>query len=133
MRCVRAAGRISDVIGNDGQFARFCDVIGTDWARDPKFTTARVTNRVELIAMISEATRVRATDDWITLLEGRAIPCGPINDIGRAFADAQVKHRGLCIEQSRYASEAAHPEDRVCTVFDAASPLRLSDTPAPLR
>jgi len=122
-------------IGNDGQFARFCDAAGVDWARDARFTTnaGRVVHRAELIPMMSALTRTRATADWITLLEDKAVPCGPINDIGQAFDDAQVRARGLRVEQERWPGAQPPEGQRVNRVASTASPLRLSDTPPTLR
>ena len=51
---------------------------------------------------MSDLTRGRPTAEWIALLEDKAVPCGPINHIGQAFDDAQVRARGLRVEQERY-------------------------------
>jgi crotonobetainyl-CoA:carnitine CoA-transferase CaiB-like acyl-CoA transferase len=48
------------------------------------------------------ADRSRSTADWIALLEARAVPCGPINNIRQAFEDPHVQARGLRITQQRY-------------------------------
>jgi len=121
-------------IGNDGQFARFCEVADVDWARDARYTTnsARVANRDTLIPMMCDITRTKPTSEWIHLLEAATVPCGPINDIGQAFADEHVQSRELRVEQFRYAegSGVSDPVNRVCST---ASPLRLSDTPPTLR
>ena len=37
----------------------------------------------------------RTTAEWIVLLEGKAVPCGPTNDISQAYDDARVKSHGL--------------------------------------
>lgn len=128
-------GNVLLAIGNDGQFARFCDAAGLPWAGDARFATnaARVTNRATLIPMMKEVTRTRTTAAWIALLEDKAVPCGPINDIGQAFADPQVRARGLRIEQERYPGGQPPPGETVNRVVSTASPLRLSDTPPALR
>ncbi|MDH4134801.1 MAG: CoA transferase, partial [Gammaproteobacteria bacterium] len=54
-------------------------------------------------------------------------PCGPINDIGQAFADEQVKARGLGVSQPRATSITA--QDGIEQITSVASPLRLSATP----
>ena len=117
-------------IGNDGQFARFAHAAGQpQWAADARFatTSARVRNRVELVAAMAEVTRTRSTAQWIADLEHRAVPCGPINDIGQAFDDAQVRARGLIVEQARSASAVS--AEGVQAVRSVASPLRLQATP----
>lgn len=121
-------------IGNDGQFARFCAAAGQPgWAQDPRFAsnTLRVKHRAELIPAMEQLTRTRSTADWITLLEDKAVPCGPINTIAEAFDDAQVKARGLRVEQARWHNgEAGDGVERIAGV---ASPLRLSNNPPVLR
>ncbi len=128
-------GRMLLAIGNDGQFARFCEAAGTDWAGDARFATnaARVRHRQALVPLMSEVTRQRPTAAWIALLEDKAVPCGPINDIGQAFDDPQVRARGLRVQQQRWPDGAVPDAAAVNTVVGTASPLRLSETPVTLR
>lgn len=130
-----ADGRMLLGLANDGQFARFCMAAGLDWATDPRFitNTDRVNHRDELIAMMEEVTRTRRTAQWIELLQDKAVPCGPINDIGQAFDDVQVKARGLRVEQDRYPDGQQPAHDPVNRIATSASPLRLRDTPPTLR
>ncbi|WP_395349477.1 CaiB/BaiF CoA transferase family protein [Variovorax sp. UC122_21] len=117
-------------IGNNGQFARFCEAAGQPgWANDARFAsnTLRVKHRGVLIPMMEELTRTRTTADWVALLEDKAVPCGPINDIAQAFDDAQVKARGLAVTLPRDAG------DGITAITGVASPLRLSATPPVLR
>ena len=125
-----ADGAMLLAIGNDGQFARFCAAAGKpEWAQDERFATntLRVKHRETLIPLMGELTRTRNTADWITLLEDKAVPCGPINDIGRAFDDAQVQARGLAVTLPRHAG------DGIEQIRGVASPLRLADNPPVLR
>ncbi len=130
-----ADGRMLLAIGNDGQFARFCEAAGTDWASDERFATnaGRVTHRDALIPLMADLTRGRPTAEWIALLEDKAVPCGPINHIGQAFDDAQVRARGLRVEQERYPGATPPAGETINRVVTTASPLRLSDTPTTLR
>ncbi|MDQ7957288.1 MAG: CaiB/BaiF CoA-transferase family protein [Pseudomonadota bacterium] len=117
-------------IGNNGQFARFCEAAGqSEWAADARFAsnTLRVKHRDELIPAMEAVTRTRTTAEWVTLLEDKAVPCGPINDIGAAFDDAQVKARGLAVSLPRDAG------DGIAAITGVASPLRLAATPPVLR
>ncbi len=121
-------------IGNDGQFARFCAAAGRpEWATDERFTsnTQRVRHREVLIPAMEEVTRTRTTVEWVALLEDKAVPCGPINDIGQAFADAQVQARGLALNQP--SSPAAQAQTAIESIATVASPLRLTATPPVLR
>lgn len=130
-----ADGRMLLAIGNDGQFARFCGAAGVDWARDERFATnaGRVIHRDALIPLMAELTRGRPTAEWIALLEDKAVPCGPINHIGQAFDDAQVRARGLRVEQERYPGATPPAGETINRVVTTASPLRLSETPTTLR
>ncbi len=117
-------------IGNNGQFARFCEAAGhAEWAADERFATntLRVKHRGVLIPMMEDLTRTRTTADWVALLEDKAVPCGPINDIAQAFDDAQVKARGLAVTLPRDAG------DGIASITGVASPLRLTATPPVLR
>ncbi|WP_325345212.1 CaiB/BaiF CoA transferase family protein [Xylophilus sp.] len=129
-----ADGAMLLAIGNDGQFARFCAAAGKpEWSADERFATntLRVKHRAVLIPLMEDLTRSRTTADWITLLEKKAVPCGPINDIAQAFDDPQVQARGLHVQQPRWPEGAAG--DGVATIGSVASPLRLSATPPVLR
>jgi formyl-CoA transferase len=136
-----ADGQMLLAVGNDGQFARFCEAAGhSEWATDERFrtNTLRVQNREALIPLLLTVTRTCTTTQWITLLEDKAVPCGPINDVSQAFADVQVQARGLVIKQpvallnkalntiESVANEGAKKQTHLLTV---ASPLRLMGTP----
>ena len=87
-------------VGNDGQFAKFCDVAGCpDLAQDPRFVgnAARLANRAALEAAIAEATARFARDDLIARLAAAGVPAGPINSVADAFADPQIVARGMQI------------------------------------
>ncbi|MDO8732755.1 MAG: CaiB/BaiF CoA-transferase family protein, partial [Actinomycetota bacterium] len=74
-----ADGAMLLAVGNDGQFARFCQAVERpDWAADPRFATntLRVKHRTVLIPAMEAVTRTRSTAQWIALLEDKAVPCG---------------------------------------------------------
>jgi len=110
-------------VGNDSQFAKFCEVVGRPgWARDPRFTTnpERVRHRDLLVGLISERLRERPARDWLALLEPSGVPCGPINDISQVFADPQVRHRRM---------EVSAPHPAAGEVRMVANPIKFSATP----
>ncbi len=85
-------------VGNDGQFQRFCKVVGLEHlASDPDFSTnpARVTNRVRLREIIVATLAEWDRDPLLAGLEKAAVPASPINDIEQMFADPQVVARGM--------------------------------------
>jgi formyl-CoA transferase len=125
-----ADGAMLLAIGNDGQFARFCEATDqTQWASDARFAsnTLRVENRSALIPAIEAVTRTRTTAQWIALLEDKAVPCGPINSIGQAFADEQVLARDLVANQPVAPVDTSYTA--IQSIATVASPLRLMDTP----
>ena len=116
-------GHIILAVGNDSQFAKFCDVAGQPaLAQDPRFAKnpERVRNRGVLIPVIQEILMQRPAREWIDLLDAVGVPCGPINNIAQVFENPQVQHRGMKID-------VAHP--LAGTVSLVASPLKLSETP----
>jgi crotonobetainyl-CoA:carnitine CoA-transferase CaiB-like acyl-CoA transferase len=122
-----ADGDMILAIGNDGQFARFCEVAGRpEWAGDPRFATnpQRVANRVELIRLLRQLTITRSTQEWIALLETAGVPCGPINRIDAVFEDPQVRERGMRIDMPHAMAE------KVALV---ANPIRLGASPVSYR
>jgi len=117
-------------VGNDGQFSRFCEAAGRpEWAQDARFASnpQRVKHRDTLIPLMQALTRERSTGEWVSLLEDKAVPCGPINDIGQAFEDEQVRARGLAVKQDCAPAVAA--QTGIDSIASVASPLRLLATP----
>ena len=118
-----ADGHVILAAGNDSQFASFCRAAERqELAEDPRFRTMpdRIRHRGELIPLVREIMRRRASRDWIARLEAANVPCGPINNYKEVFADPQVVHRGLKIEM---------PHPLSGSVPGIASPMRFSETP----
>ncbi|MGD9833611.1 MAG: CaiB/BaiF CoA transferase family protein [Piscinibacter sp.] len=122
-----ADGHMILAVGNDTQFAKYCEVAGRpELARDPRFArnADRVRHRAVLVPMLAEVMRSRARADWLSALEAARVPCGPINDLAEVFADPQVQARGMTVEMP-------HPlADHVRLV---ASPMKFSATPVQYR
>ena len=119
-----ADGHIIVAVGNDGQFAKLCEIAGKpQWAVDPRFATnaARVRNRDVLVPLLAEVVLTRTQRQWLDALEPLAIPCGPINRLDQVFADPQVRFRGLRHDL---------PHALAGTVPQVATPLRFEGIPA---
>src|SRR5258708_16356219 len=85
-----ADGHLIVAVGNDSQFAKFCEVAGrADWARDERFARNenRVRHRAILVPMIADVVVKRSHHDWLAALEAVGVPCGPINKLDQVFAD----------------------------------------------
>ncbi|WP_211145523.1 CaiB/BaiF CoA transferase family protein [Pseudomonas syringae group genomosp. 3] len=122
-----ADGDLILTVGNDSQFRKFAEVAGqSQWADDPRFltNTLRVAHRAELIPLIRQVTVFKATAQWVAVLEAVGVPCAPVNDLVKVFADPQVVARGLAIEL---------PHALGGKVPQVASPIRLSETPVEYR
>jgi len=78
-----ADGHVILAVGNDGQFAKFCKAVGTNWDSDAKFSDneKRVANRDQLISKISLIMKKKTTNDWTSLLNEAGVPGGPLNTI----------------------------------------------------
>ena len=116
-------GFIILAIGNDAQFARFCELGGRDdLAGDERYrkNTHRVKNRAALLPQIIEIMQTRTTEDWLDVLNQRGIPCGPINNLDQVFSDPQLQHRQMQLQLD-------HPG--VGKVASVANPINLSVTP----
>jgi glutaryl-CoA transferase len=122
-----ADGQVMLAAGNDGQFAKLCEVAGRpDLPRDVRFAAneGRVRNREMVVATLGELIRGKPVAYWTEKLAAAGVPCGPINDIAAVFADKQVQHRGMRVEMQ-------HPIAGTLAVV--GSPLRLSETPVEYR
>ncbi len=110
-------------VGNDAQFQRFCELAGKpELAEDERFklNRSRVRFRHELVPQVAEIMLTMTTDSWLDELNGRGIPCGPINNIDQVFADPQVQHRGM-LQMLQHPTAGA--------VASVANPISLSVTP----
>lgn len=94
-----ADGDLIVAVGNDGQFARLCGVLGLDLHHDARFATnpGRVTNRAAMIPPLATAIAHWRKADLYEALERVGVPAGPINRVDEVFADPQVVARGMRI------------------------------------
>ena len=120
-------GSIMLAAANDGQFARLCAALGLPGlAQEARFRTndARVHNREALNGLLNERFGQKPVAHWTRVMVEAGLPCGPINDVAQAFADAQVQARGMRIEVD-------HPAAGALPLL--ASPMRLSGSPVEYR
>ncbi len=110
-------------VGNDKQFAKFCDVAGHPAiATNPLYTKNqdRVTNRDVLVPLLASILKTRSKDEWLTALQAVHVPCGPINNFDDVFKDPQVLGRNMV---------TTYPHPIAGQVKLVANPLKLSQTP----
>jgi formyl-CoA transferase len=118
-----ADGHLILAVGNDGQFARFCDVAGhAEWARDERFARneSRVRHRGTLVPLVAAVVATRTQHEWLAALEAVGVPCGPINKLDQVFADPQLLARGMKIDL---------PHPLAGSVPQVNVPVKMSGTP----
>ena len=116
-------GHLILAVGNDSQFAKFCNVAGRpEWARDARYATnaERVRNRAELVPLIAAVVGTRSQRAWLEALETAGVPCGPINTLDQVFADPHVAARRMRVDL---------PHALAGTVPQVATPIGYSATP----
>jgi len=91
------------VVGVNSQrlWLRFCDALGEPaMAQEEGFDrpNRRVRNRDALQARLEAVLARDTTTNWVDRLVAQGVPAGPLNDIAQAWADPQVKARGLLAE-----------------------------------
>ncbi len=120
-----ADGHVIVAVGNDGQFRRFCTVIGMPaLGEQSEYATnkARVENRGALVAILSGALRRLKRDELLTRLEAEGVPAGPINSVADVFADPQVIARGMRVD-------LPCPEAEGGTIPTVRSPIVIDGAP----
>ncbi|HKL69933.1 CaiB/BaiF CoA-transferase family protein [Salibaculum sp.] len=96
-----ADGYVIVAVGNDGQFRRFCTLLGLGaLADDARFATnpARLEHRDLLVDRLAGEILTWTKADLLAACEPMGVPAGPINDMAEVFADPQVVARGLRID-----------------------------------
>ncbi len=128
-------GALAVAVGNDGQFRLLCKAIGDDAiADDERFATnpARVAHRDELVRQLETRLGARPAAEWVALLRAVGVPCGPVNDVAAAFADAQRLGLEPVVEQPGDDGDDDDGDDGG-EVRSVASPLKLSWAPVSYR
>jgi formyl-CoA transferase len=118
---------IAIAVANQKLWVNFCKLVGKDeWLDDPRFESnpKRVENRDALLPLIEELFARKTCDEWMNLLVGASIPCGPVNNMQHLFADAQVLHRNM-------AAEVPHPT--IGALRLVGIPIKYSETPGTVR
>lgn len=117
-------------IGNDGQFARFCERAGhPELALDERFLTnsLRIVNLPALRPLLHEIIAQKTRAEWGELLESINVPWGPINTVEQAFNEPQIKHRQM-------RQTLVHPlaGDIPAVRNPAIPPMKMATLPPPL-
>ena len=120
-------GFIMLAVGNDRQFRACVQCLGCDELADlSRYSTnaARVANRRELVAILSDRFTRRTTSEWLEELRRQRIPAGPINDLAAVFSGPEAADARL-VRQMPHAVAQSVPT--------IANPVRFSATPVDYR
>jgi crotonobetainyl-CoA:carnitine CoA-transferase CaiB-like acyl-CoA transferase len=110
-------------VGNDSQYAKFCEVAGRpELSSNPRYTrnADRVRHRAELVPLLEQVMKTRPKADWLAALEAAKVPCGAINSLDEVFVDPHVQARGM-VTHWQHALRADLPL--------VSSPIKLEKTP----
>ncbi len=128
-----ADGHVAIAVGNDGQFAKLCTVLGEPGlAANPDYAdnALRVKHRAALVARIAGLTSTFTRSDLLAGLEKAGVPAGPINTVADVFADPQAIHRGMRVDlPSEAAAAGSIPSVRTPVMIDGEP--QVSSRPSP--
>ena len=92
---------IAVCVDTDAQWLRLCEALERpELANDPRFAEGnqRSANHALLEPLLIEAFAGHGRDHWLAVLEAADVPSGPINAVGEALDDPQVRHRAMVTE-----------------------------------
>ncbi|MBI2761424.1 MAG: CoA transferase [Chloroflexi bacterium] len=120
-----ADGLVNVAASGARMWTAFCTALGAeDLLQNPDYadTRSRAKHKAKLRAEVNEVTRRFTTAHLVEQLNEVGVPCGPVNTIGEAFEDPQVKHLAMT-------KTAPHPE--LGDVNLIRTPINLSAVPLP--
>ena len=102
----------------------FCEVLEReDLMVDERFAApaGRTGNREELIEELNRTFATKPRDEWLALLKGADLPCGPVNDYAAVAKEPQVI-------ANEYLTTL--PDANLGEVGVVGTPIQMSETPA---
>jgi crotonobetainyl-CoA:carnitine CoA-transferase CaiB-like acyl-CoA transferase len=112
---------------NQKNWLRVLEAIGApELADDPRFAenAGRMAHLKELEAELDRRFRTKPSEHWLTALEDKGVPCGPVYDMLQALADPQTAAREMVVEVEHSTA------GRVKTI---GLPVKFSETPGKVR
>lgn len=117
-----ADGYVTIGAGNDRLWKRLVeDALGVpQWMEDPRFLTLpdRMAHIDELEREIEAITTTKTTEEWIEIIDGAGVPCGPVLTYDQTWEDPQVLARDMV-------AEVEHPI--IGPMKTCAPPTKFSD------
>jgi len=122
-----ADGEMVVAVGNDDQWRRFCQEIGSpELAADARFATnrLRVENYAELRPLMAGRLASRTREQWLHDFQKAGVPSGAVRDVGEVLQDPQLAARNMI-------ESVAH--SALGSVRVMGTPIKLSETPGSVR
>jgi crotonobetainyl-CoA:carnitine CoA-transferase CaiB-like acyl-CoA transferase len=109
-------------VGNDSQYAKLCQVLGSPELNDKRFerNAGRVRHRDEMNATLARIFLEWSRSELLADLAEAGVPCGPINTIPEVLSDPQIAHRRMLVD-------IAHPV--AGQLKQVANPMLFSEAP----
>jgi crotonobetainyl-CoA:carnitine CoA-transferase CaiB-like acyl-CoA transferase len=120
-------GHIVIAVSNAGEWKRLCGALGLDeLVEDARFkdNDARVTNRSLLTDLMEAKLSTQTREHWISKLRAARVPAGPLNTVGEAMDDAQVRANDMVVPME-------HP--RLGSIPSLGFPVKFDRTPCDIR
>ena len=125
-----ADGEVVVAVGNDRQFARLCGELGVRRARRGRALRHQPRPGRESRRRCSRCSRraslAREREELAVALNAAGVPCGPVNDLGAAFALAERLGLHAIVEMAGGARQVADP------IGLSATPVSYRRPPPPL-
>src|SRR6202011_4686545 len=100
-----ASGPIFLGVGNDGQFALACRLLGCEeLLSDDRFTTnaLRVRNRSALHGLLQPILLRQNAEEMSRKLLERGVPAGPVLGVSEVLSAPHTAHRNMVVESGGY-------------------------------
>jgi formyl-CoA transferase len=98
--------------GNESTWESLCEALKRpDLAVDPRFSTNpwRVTNRDELVAILSDIFATQPTDHWVELLDSAGCPASRVLNVAEAFESRHAREHDMVLEVASPAGDELLP------------------------
>jgi crotonobetainyl-CoA:carnitine CoA-transferase CaiB-like acyl-CoA transferase len=92
-------------VGNNGQFAKLCGVLGMpEIAGDPRYkdNADRIANRQAVTAILTARLKDEDAEDLEQRLQDAGVPCGVARTVTDALEHPHTAHRGMVIKMGGY-------------------------------
>jgi CoA:oxalate CoA-transferase len=106
--------------GNDSLWKKLCVAIERpDLLENPNYATngLRTQHLDSLIRELDKTISTKTASEWVEIIDGAGIPCGPINTIDKLFSDSQIEARNMIVDVQ---------DKQAGTIKIAGNPIKMS-------